>query len=183
NAETLLMHVLGTDRAGLYSRREGLDSATARLFGRALCLRCKAVPLQHLTGEQDFMGLRLQVAPGVFVPRPETELLVEAALAVLPETPVPVVVDAGTGTGAIALAVKHVRPDARVVATDVSEAGIALCQANATRHGLDLEIVLGDLLTRVPAELMGRVVVVVRYPPYLTVDAFGNIAEESKEVQ
>src|SRR5437870_13785014 len=66
-AEALLMHFLGTDRAGLYSRSEGLDTRTAKLLGRALCQRCGGVPLQYLTGEQRFMGLLLQVVPGVFV--------------------------------------------------------------------------------------------------------------------
>src|SRR5207247_684490 len=79
-AETLLMHVLGTDRTGLYARRDGLDTSAARLFGRALCQRCTGTPVQYLTGEQQFMNLVLSVSPGVFVPRPETEGLVEVAL-------------------------------------------------------------------------------------------------------
>src|ERR1043166_8938650 len=98
-AEVLLAHFLRTDRAGLYARSEGLDTATAKLFGRALCQRCGGVPLQHLTGEQDFMGLRLRVEPGVFVPRPETEVLADEAIRLLSGTTDPVVADAGTGTG------------------------------------------------------------------------------------
>src|SRR6266545_1628457 len=79
-AEALLMHFLGTDRARLYARIDGLDTATARLYGRALCQRRSGTPLQYLTGEQQFMDLALKVSPGVFVPRPETEGLVEAAV-------------------------------------------------------------------------------------------------------
>src|SRR5438067_9271479 len=79
-AEALLMHFLETDRAGLYARSDGLDTATARRFGRALCQRCSGTPLQYLTGEQPFLGLSITVASGVFVPRPETEGLVEVAL-------------------------------------------------------------------------------------------------------
>ena len=75
SAEALLSVVLGTDRAGLYARVEGLTTAQARVFGRALCQRCTGVPLQYLTGEQDFMGLRLTVGPGVFVPRRMSEPL------------------------------------------------------------------------------------------------------------
>ncbi|MBI4260776.1 MAG: peptide chain release factor N(5)-glutamine methyltransferase, partial [Actinobacteria bacterium] len=75
-AEVLLMHVLRTDRAGLYSRREGMSSAEARSFGRALCVRCAGTPVQHLTGTQAFRHLELEVRPGVFVPRPETEVVV-----------------------------------------------------------------------------------------------------------
>ncbi len=177
-AETLLMHFLGSDRAGLYSRAEGLDSRTARLFGRALCQRCTGVPLQYLTGEQDFMGLRLAVGPGVFVPRPETETLVETALDLLGEVPGPVVVDVGTGTGAVALAVKHARPDARVLATDVSEAAVTLAAANAERHGLEIEVLGGDLLSPVPQGLRGNVTQIVSNPPYIAPEDYEGLPEE-----
>src|SRR6478752_7189715 len=70
NAEALMMRVLDVDRAGLYAREQGLGSAEARAYGRALCLRCTGTPLQHLTGEQGFRHLVLTVRPGVFVPRP-----------------------------------------------------------------------------------------------------------------
>ena len=82
-AEVLLAYVLGTDRAGLYLREEGLSTAEARRFGRALCRRCTGTPLQHLTGEQGFRRLVLEVRPGVFIPRPETEVLVDVALAAI----------------------------------------------------------------------------------------------------
>src|SRR5918992_3500286 len=98
-AEALLQYFLKTDRAGLYARTDGLDTRTAKLYGRALCQRCHGVPLQYLTGEQQFLDLVLGVAPGVFVPRPETEVLVELALATLQGRTDPGVVDVGTGTG------------------------------------------------------------------------------------
>jgi len=82
-AETLLMHHLGVDRAGLYARSAPLDPQAAKAFGRSLCARCSGTPLQHVTGEQQFMDLSLRVEPGVFVPRPETEGLVVAALETL----------------------------------------------------------------------------------------------------
>ena len=177
-AETLLMHFLGTDRAGLYSRAEGLDSRTARLFGRALCQRCTGVPLQYLTGEQDFMGLRLTVGPGVFVPRPETETLVGTALDLLGGVPNPVVVDVGTGTGAVALALKHARPDARVLATDLSETAVGLASANAERHCLEIEVLKGDLLSPVPEALRGNVAQIVSNPPYIAPEDYEGLPEE-----
>lgn len=179
-AETLLMRILGTDRAGLYARADGLDMAAARLYGRALCQRCKGVPLQYLTGEQQFMDLVLTVSPGVFVPRPETEGLVEAALTVLEGTDRPVVVDAGTGTGAVALAVKHYRPDAEVLATDVSEAAVTLAKQNAMRLDLDVEVLHGDLLDPVPEDLLGRVDLLVSNPPYVTEEEYADLPEEVK---
>ncbi len=177
-AEVLLMYFLGTGRAELYARREGLDARTAKLFGRALCQRCHGVPLQYLTGEQQFLDLVLGVAPGVFVPRPETEVVVQRALEVLEGRPAPVVVDVGTGTGAIALAVKRRRPDARVVATDSSEDAVAVAGANASRHGLDVEILRGDLLGPVLSELRGSVDLIVSNPPYVTEEEYRDLPEE-----
>jgi release factor glutamine methyltransferase len=171
-AEALVMHVLGTDRAGMYARTEGLDTPTAKRLGRALCRRCAGTPLQHLTGEQRFLDLDLEVRPGVFVPRPETEGLVVAALEVLEGIASPAVIDVGTGTGAIALAIKAHRPDARVIAIDRSEAAASLAQANADRLGLDVDVVLGDLLDAAPVAWRGRVDLVVSNPPYVEPEAF-----------
>jgi release factor glutamine methyltransferase len=172
------MSFLGTDRAGLYSRSDGLDSRTARLFGRALCQRCTGTPVQHLTGEQQFRSLRLRVAPGVFVPRPETEAMVDHALATMEGIESPVVVDVGTGTGAIALALKLERPDARVLATDVSEGAVTLASANAERHGLLVEVLRGDLLDPVPSSFRGAVDLVVSNPPYIAREAYEDLPEE-----
>ena len=176
-AEALLAYFLATDRAGLYARDEGLDTRTARLFGRALCQRCHGVPLQYLTGEQQFFDLVLGVAPGVFVPRPETEVLVERALEVLDPSG-GVVVDVGTGTGAIALAIKRFRPDARVLATDVSDEAIEVARANASRHGLEVEVLQGDLLSPLPAELRGSLDLVVSNPPYVTEQEYAELPDE-----
>lgn len=177
-AEALLGHVLGTDRAGLHSRSKGLDAREARMFGRALCQRCAGTPLQHLTGEQAFRGIVLEVRPGVFVPRPETEILVEVALGALSQAEAPVVVDVGTGTGAIALAVKDERPDAAVLATDRSPEAVELATANASRLGLDVTVVEGDLLEPLPRELRGWVDLVVSNPPYVTPQEYEDLPAE-----
>lgn len=175
-AEALLAYFLETDRAGLYAREEGLDTSTARLFGRALCQRCHGVPLQYLTGEQQFFDLVLGVAPGVFVPRPETEVLVERALEVFPDGGV--VVDVGTGTGAVALAVKRFRPAGFVWATDVSEDAVRVAGANASRHALEIEVLPGDLFSPLPAGLRGVVDLVVSNPPYVTLEEYADLPAE-----
>lgn len=177
-AEALMMMVLGVDRASVYSRRDGLDAREARMFGRAICQRCAGTPLQHLTGEQAFRRISLEVRPGVFIPRPETEILVEAALERLGPAEDPVVVDVGTGTGAIALSIKDERPDARVFATDVSPEAVELATANASRAGLDVLVLEGDLLEPVPAELRGWVDLVVSNPPYVTSAEFEDLPAE-----
>ena len=145
-AELLLARVLETDRAGIYTRAEGLRAPEARAYGRALCRRCTGVPLQHITGEQGFRRLMLLVRPGVFVPRPETEIVVDAALETVRDVVGPAVVDVGTGSGAIALAIKDERRDARVWAIDRSSSAVRLARDNADRCGLDVTVMRGDLL-------------------------------------
>ncbi len=174
-AEVLLANVLGVDRSSLYTRDEGLSSAEARAFGRALCRRCAGTPLQHLTREQAFRRIALEIRPGVFIPRPETEVVVEEALATISGIGTPSVVDVGTGTGAIALAIKDERPDAQVVAIDASEEAVALSRANAARLGLAIRIEQGDLLHPLPPSHVGCVDLVVSNPPYLPEDAVTSL--------
>ncbi len=180
-AEVLLMRVLETDRSGLYRRREGLNSAEARLFGRLLCQRCGGAPLQYVVGEQQFMDLVLETRPGVFVPRPETEQLVDAAVEVIAGGPgEPIVADVGTGTGAIALAIKRFIPGARVLATDISMEAVDLARANADRLGVDVEVFHGDLLDPIPSELRGRVELLVSNPPYIGFEEYEWLPVEVK---
>ena len=180
-AEILLMHVLGTDRAGLYVRREPLSLAEAGLFSDLLSERTSGVPLQYVVGRQQFMGLDLQIQLGVFIPRPETERLVEAALEVIQTgPPKPSVVDVGTGTGAIALAIKRFVPAARVIATDVSAAAVEMTRENANRLGLELEVIHGDLLEPVSTALRGGVDLLVSNPPYVTSDEYEALPAEVK---
>ncbi len=174
-AEVLLMHVTGMELAELYVRVEGLDAREARMYGRAICQRCTGTPVQHLTGEQAFRGIVVEVRPGVFVPRPETEVLVEHGLEALGEAEDPVVVDAGTGTGAIALAIKDERPDAAVFATDLSPEAVELARANAERLGLRLTVLEGDLLEPLPGELRGWVDLVISNPPYVPADELEDL--------
>jgi release factor glutamine methyltransferase len=169
-AEQLLSYVLGTDRTGIYAR-EGLSSQEAKLFGRALCRRCTGEPLQHVTGEQGFRRLNLRARPGVFVPRPETEVLVQAAIDGLAGIEAPVVVDVGSGSGAVGLAIKDERPDATVYATDLSAEAAALARENSETLGLRMTIVEGDLLEPLPRDLCGEMDAVVCNPPYVAPEA------------
>jgi release factor glutamine methyltransferase len=165
SAEQLMMMVLGTDRAGVYARADGLHAVETKAFGRALCRRCTGTPVQHLTGLAGFRGLELVVRPGVFVPRPETEVLVGVALEMLAGVDRPVVVDVGTGTGAVALALKRERPDAVVHAVDSSQDAVALALRNAERLGLAVNVLRGDLLEPLPASV--RADLIVSNPPYV----------------
>jgi release factor glutamine methyltransferase len=177
-AEQLLASVLGTDRAGIYRRIEPLRGQEARAFGRALCRRCDGVPTQHLTGETGFRHLTLVVRPGVFVPRPETEVVVEAALEALEGRTSPAVVDVGTGSGAIALAIKHERPDARVWALDRSADAVALARHNAERSELDVTVLRSDLLRALDVRRTGPLDLVVSNPPYIEPEAVDSLPPE-----
>jgi release factor glutamine methyltransferase len=177
-AEALMLMVLKTDRAGLYARSRALDPREARMFGRAICQRCAGTPLQHLTGEQRFRRISLEVRPGVFIPRPETEVLVGVALDELRGLDDPLVVDVGTGTGAVALAIKDERPGAKVFATDVSPEAVELARANAVHLGLDVTVLEGDLLEPIPKELRGWVDLVVSNPPYVTPEEYEDLPAE-----
>lgn len=176
-AEILLAHLLGTDRAGLYAQPANLTAEERDLLSRMLLVRASGVPLQHLTGDQPFFGMRLRVRPGVFIPRPETEILVEQALHCLATTARPIVVDVGTGTGAVALAIKKARKEARVLATDASPEAAALARENAEELRREIEVREGDLLAPVPEELRGGVDLIVCNPPYVTEEEYAELPD------
>jgi release factor glutamine methyltransferase len=162
DAEVLLAHALGTERLRLLGDHDArVEGPAVRAFQDAVRRRAVArEPVAYITGVKGFRRLDIAVDPRVLIPRPETETLVEAALAVLPQGAR--VVDVGTGSGAVALALKDERPDLEVVATDVSQDALAVARANAQRLGLEIELVRGDLLGGA-----GEVDAVVSNPPYV----------------
>jgi release factor glutamine methyltransferase len=130
--------------------------------------RADGEPLQYLTGLAGFRRLELEIGPGALVPRPETEMLVERVLTVAPRRAS--VVDVGTGSGAIALALADECPDARVLATDVSTEALTWARRNADRLGLPVELFRCDLMEGLPGELQGHIDVCVSNPPYVGTD-------------
>jgi release factor glutamine methyltransferase len=127
--------------------------------------RVEGIPLQYLTGVAAFRHLELKVGPGVLIPRPETEIVTERGLARLPSGGV--IVDVGTGSGAVALSIAHERPDATVLATERAPDAFRWACRNRDELGLAVEIVRGDLLERIPPAHRGAVDVVVSNPPYI----------------
>ena len=177
DAVLLAGHVLGADRSDIERRLllgAGLDDASAARLTRLVDERADRVPLQHLTGTAPFRRLELQVGPGVFVPRPETEQAVDHVLAAMEGVEAPVVVDLCTGSGALALAVADEAPTAEVTAVEVSDLALAWAARNIEATGLPVALVAADATadpTTVPelADLAGRVDVVVSNPPYVPV--------------
>ena len=177
DAEILLAHVLEIDRSRLVLVDEVADGDRTTydaLVGR----RAAREPLQHLTGRAYFRHVELAVGPGVFVPRPETELLAGWAVERAGDLDAPVVVDLGTGSGAIAKAVADEVPHARVHAVEVDEAAHGWATTNLAGMGVDLR--LGDLGTAFD-ELAGTVDVVVSNPPYIPLDAWESVALEVRD--
>ena len=161
DAELLLGAAMGVDRAALVSdpARE-LEPDAARRFQELAARRREREPVAYILGTKGFRSIELAVDARVLIPRPETEHLVEAVLDLAQGARV---CDVGTGSGAIALALKSERPDLDVVATDASADALAVARANAARLGLDVEFRHGDLL----AGVAGRLDAVVSNPPYV----------------
>ena len=122
-------------------------------------------PLAYITGHREFYGLELEVTPAVLIPRPETELIVDAVLATVPEVQLFTMIDACTGAGNVAVAVASQRPNARIVATDISEAALEVASRNAARHGVESRVtfVAADLF----GDLSGPVDIITANPPYV----------------
>lgn len=170
DAEELAAHSLGTERSRLWRH-----DVTGPDFVASVERRAAREPLQHITGVSWFRHVRLSVGPGVFVPRPETELVAEAAIAeARAVVGTPVVVDLCTGSGAIALSVADEVPGARVHAVELDDAAVGWARGNLAGTGVDLRC--GDMAEAFP-ELDGAVDVVVSNPPYIPLGAHIRDAE------
>lgn len=169
DAEVLLARALDVGRSYLYAHPEDvLDEAAVRRFVNSVTRRAGGVPLAYITGVKEFWSLGLMVGPETLVPRPETELLVEIALGLLPRRTEARVLDLGTGSGAIALALASERPAWRVTATDVSAAALAVARENARQLGLpNVDFAEGDWTEPVASRTFD---LVVSNPPYVQRD-------------
>jgi len=170
NAETLLIFTLGCDRAYLYAHPERpLTSDEIGRYDDALSQRSRGVPAQYITGHQEFWGLDLLVTPAVLIPRPETEHVVETALHLIAQSDRrrPLILDVGTGSGCIALALAKEVPVAELHACDISPAALEMARANAARLQLSERIHFheSDLLAALPRDLQFQLV--VSNPPYV----------------
>lgn len=170
DATWLLCHVLDTDRSDLLTRitfDQSLTAAQLDDFSFALARREKREPLQHITGKAAFRSLELSVGPGVFVPRPETEQVVQYAIDYLRQLPRPgVAIDLGTGSGAIAIAMAVEVPQAKVYAVELSESAFDYATKNIEANNAGVELRLGAM-QEVVSDLVGGLDVVISNPPYI----------------
>ncbi|PWF44715.1 peptide chain release factor N(5)-glutamine methyltransferase [Massilia glaciei] len=159
----LLCHALGMTRVSLITQdTRALTAAEAARLGALVARRLAGEPIAYIVGQREFFGLALRVTDAVLIPRPDTELLVELALERLPD--LGRVLDMGTGSGAIAVAIAHTRPDARVCALDVSAAALAVAAGNAASHGARVRFLHSDWFGAVAGE---RFELIVSNPPYI----------------
>lgn len=163
-----MAHVLGRDRSFVIAHTNDsladqdwvtLQSLTER--------RASGEPLQYITGHQEFFKLDFEVTPDVLIPRPETELIIETALELWRDDPLPYFADIGTGSGCIAISLLHERPAARAIATDLSPAALRVAQRNAERHGVmdRLELIESDCFATMRAT--ESLSLIVSNPPYV----------------
>lgn len=170
DAEHLLLHALGMTRAQfLANPTRQLVAEEASRFRQSIDRRLKHEPIQYITGQQEFYGLTFRVTPAVLIPRPETELLVEAVLAHFKTHTGPLrIADVGTGSGAIAIALARHLPQAEITALDLSPQALAVAESNAREHGLTQRIrfVESDLLAQ-PITQLHSFDAIVSNPPYV----------------
>lgn len=181
SAEWLLSAATGLSRVELYAYHDRpLAMEERSLLRESVRRRAAGEPLQYVTGEVAFRHLVVKVRPGVLIPRPETEVLVDEALAVLEGVDAPLVADPCTGSGAIALAIAYECPLAAVWATDISDVAVAVARDNAARLALDdrVTIIKGDLLGDLPDVMRGRLHLVVSNPPYIPSENVPALPEE-----
>ncbi|MGS0741724.1 peptide chain release factor N(5)-glutamine methyltransferase [Glaciimonas sp. GG7] len=169
----LVMHALQLTRTQLITQDQRLiDTTQAQQLSQLFQRRLQGEPIAYILGQREFFGLMLEVTPDVLIPRPETELLVELALERLPGNQThPAVLDLGTGSGAIAIAIAYTRPDTRVTAVDVSTTALAVAQHNAQRH-LTVNYATFELLQSDWYTALGnqRFDLIVANPPYIVKD-------------
>lgn len=178
-AERLVITATGLRRSDVL-RGANLNAAQGELIEELVLRRAAGEPLQYLEGSVQFGPLELFVDPRVLIPRPETEQLWELVVSRVAEAP-RVVVDLCTGSGNLALTLKHTWPDATVYGTDVDPAALQVAAMNADSNGLDVEFLEGDLFAPLPDAIRGAVDVLVANPPYVTEEEFAALPEDVRD--
>jgi release factor glutamine methyltransferase len=187
-AASLLAHTVARDRTYIITHAERLLSPSeVNRFRQYIERRAAGEPLQYITGHQEFFNLDFEVTPDVLIPRPETELLVDAALDLLGSaqaSPPPRICDVGTGSGCIAVTLLHERPLAQGVGLDISEPALRVATRNSTRHGVHerLALIASDCFAAL-SERAARFTMIVSNPPYVAAEAVAGLQREVREYE
>ena len=188
DAEVLLSHIIMKDRVWLITHRDDvLDVKHQRDFADVIQRRTRREPLQHIIGNQEFWGLEFVVSPDVLIPRPETEFIIEAALAIVQDRNTPVrIIDLCTGSGCIAVSLAKELTAARVIATDASEKALTVARENTRRHGVSehIRFLLGDLFGPLEElDIRGQIDIIVSNPPYVQAGDLSTLQPEVRDYE
>jgi len=188
DAEVLLSHIILKDRVWLITHRDDvLDDNHQREFADVIQRRTRREPLQHIIGNQEFWGLEFIVSPDVLIPRPETEFIIEAALAIVQDRNTPVrIIDLCTGSGCIAVSLAKELTAARVIATDASEKALTVARENTRRHGVSehIRFLLGDLFEPLEElDIRGQIDIIVSNPPYVQAGDLSTLQPEVRDYE
>ena len=182
-ASSLLEHVMERDRTFMITHADDLVTTEQLESFRGIVMRrASGEPLQYITGHQAFFGLDFEVAPAVLIPRPETELLVEAALTMLPINEETRICDVGTGSGCITVSLLHERPRAHAVSIDISPTALEVAERNANRHGVTerVRFVASDVFSALKPH-QTRFDMVVSNPPYVAGSQLAGLQREVRD--
>lgn len=186
-ARWILEYALGTSTLQLHMNADAVvDAEQCRRAVTLLQRRALREPLQYLLGTQEFCGLEFLVRPGVLIPRPETELLVEETLALLSGETRPVILDIGTGSGCLAISLAVQLPQASILASDKSVAALHLARMNARRHDVEpcISWTAGDLLAHLlSGKLAGKVTAIVANLPYISHEEWDHLSPDVKDFE
>lgn len=183
DAEFLLLHTLGRDRAYLLThQKDALAEANLSSYRERIRRRAAGEPIQYITGQQEFYGLDFAVRPGVLIPRPETEHLIEAVQVAAADYQAPRIIDVGTGSGAIAVALAHSLLNAALTATDISPLALEIAHENALRNGVEGKISFrhANLLSGLEGEQFD---IIVSNPPYVALESRESLSVEVREYE
>jgi release factor glutamine methyltransferase len=183
-SELLLTKLLNCDKASLYLMRDSvLDTGVSAKLADALQRRLGGEPLAYITGETEFMGLSFTVSPACLIPRPETEILVETALRYIKRNSFSRILDAGTGSGCIAVSLAHFMPSATIEAFDISDEALAVARGNAERNSVSVKLFKHDMIRGGRWKVEGgrknsEYDVIVTNPPYIVSDEIAKLQIE-----
>ena len=181
DAEFLLQRAVERDRASVLTHLdEELTTEQAIQFEAWVARRARHEPIQYILGETEFYGLPFRVTPDVLIPRPETEHLIERVAEAAAGFSAPRIVDVGTGSGAIAVTLAKLLPQALITSIDISAPAVAIAQENAARNGVEVRLLVGDLLAPVEGE---RFEMVVSNPPYVPLADRASLSVEVREFE
>ena len=185
NAELLLASILKCKRLDLYLRFDRpLDESEITNYRESIRRRSTFEPLQYITGSVEFFGLELKVTPGILIPRPETELLVEAVIEEIKNKNEVSILDIGTGSGAISISLAYKLINAKITACDISEKALFVANENAAKYNLDerINFVHYDILKN-DIQKLGKFDVIVSNPPYVSADEYKNLQKEIRDYE